>query len=184
MENLATKAYSEILKVLKKHKDVCIFDIADLEKRSKYHLFGIKLKEEYNFNLDPKQIQSLDWIRFDEYMAIGRWGKSTGTISWPDDGRQPEDELLLQINFPTGPYIFGGDYPTDFFYKFFLELKGFKPKYIDSANKALYFSMDNAGIIFNEFGSILKKYNDLNAADIKQRKIKKMKDDLEKLEKS
>ena len=44
--------------------------------------------------------------------------------------------------------------------------------------------MDNAGKIFNDFKSILQKYNELNKEDFKQRQIKKLKEDLSKLEKS
>ena len=41
MENTAEKAYNEIFKLLKKYKDICIFDIESLERESKYHLFGV-----------------------------------------------------------------------------------------------------------------------------------------------
>lgn len=183
MENTAKKAYSEIFKTLKKYKDICVFDIDDLERKSKYHLFGIELKEKYGLGIDPKTIQSLDWIRFGVYKTIGWYGdKHKRTISWSDDGTQPEDELLLQISFSTGAYIFGDDYPINLFEKFFDELKSYNPKYLDTSNKCLYFSMDNANIIFNAFNSILQKYNEINEKDAIQRRIKKMKEDLEKLE--
>jgi len=179
----AEVVYSEILKLLKRHKDVCIFDIEDMERKSKVHLFGIELVERYGFNIDAKNVNSLDWYRPGEFTTIGRWGeKYRRTISWPDDGTQPDDEMLLQISFSTGPFIFGEDYPQDLFQKFFLELKSYKPKYTDSHNNGLYFAMDNAGKVFNDFKSILQKYNKLNEEDFKQRRIKKMKEDLAKLE--
>ena len=182
MEN-TKKAYSAILKLLKKHKDICIFDIKDLEDKANRHLFGLQLKEEYGFNINPSRISSLDWNSLGEYITIGMYGeKHNRTISWLDSGEQPKSELLLRIAFSIGPYIFGGDYPTDFFYKFFQELKTYNPKYIDSANRSLYFSMDNAGKIFNEFNSILSKYNEMNEEDLKQRQILKMKAELAKLE--
>lgn len=179
------KAYDEILKILKKHKDVCVFNIDDLERKANLHLFGVELKEKHGLNVEPKQIYSLDWIRFGDYKGIGYFGeKYNRMISWSDDRTQPTDELLFCISFPTGAYIFGGDYPTEFFQKFFLELKTYKPKYVDTANKSLYFSMDNASEIFNNFDAIMRKYYELNKEDIKQRQILKMKADLEKLEKS
>jgi len=104
------------------------------------------------------------------------------TISWSDNGDQPDDELLLLIKFPTGAYIFGEDYPTDLFHKFFTELVKLKPKYTDIHNSTLYYSMDNAGSVYNEFNLLYKKYHELNKEDYKQRKIQKMKDELEKLE--
>ena len=39
------KAYSQIIKLLNKHKDICVFDIQDLEREAKCHLFRLKLKE-------------------------------------------------------------------------------------------------------------------------------------------
>lgn len=152
--NIEQKAYTEILKLLKKHKDLLVFDVDDLERISKYHLFGIKLKEEYGLNVDPKNIKSLDWFKVGEYMSIGWWGeKYHRTVSWPDDGTRPEDELLLYIGFSRGAYIFGGDYPTEFFQKFFLELLSYNPKYRDIHNHSLYFSMDNAAEIFKDYHS-------------------------------
>lgn len=189
MENKTQKAYSEIFALIKKHKDVCIiFDVDDLERKSKVHLFGLELKEKYGLNVDPKNINSTDWQRFGDYKTIGAWGeKHRRTISWSIDGRQPDNELLLQISFSTGAYIFGDgdyfnkDYPTDFFQKFWLELKSYNPDYIDEVNHGLYWKIENAKDIFNLFDDILNKYYALNNEDIKQRRIKKMEADLAQL---
>jgi len=182
MENTTEKAYSEIFKVLKKHKDICNIDIDDLERKAKYHLFGIELKEKYGLNINPKNIESTDWIRFGEFASIGIWGeKHRRTISWPDNGKQPKNEILLQYSFPTGAYIFGEHYPVELFQKLFQELKIYNPKYVDSHNSSLYFSMDNAKDIFNIFDDIMKKYFVLNKEDYKERQIKKLEDELLKL---
>jgi len=181
--NKIKEAYSEILKTLKKYKDICVFDIDDLERKSKYHLFGIELKEKYGLDIEPKKVNTLDFLRFEDHKTICWFGKKYNrTVSWSDDGTQPKDELLLQISFSTGAYIFGDDYPTELFQKFFLELKNYNPKYVDSTNKALYYSMDNASKIFNNYKSILNKYHKINKEDWKQRKIKKMKEELAKLD--
>ncbi len=184
------KAYSEILNTLRKHKGVIIFDIDELERISKYHLFGIELKEKYGLNINPKILKSLDWNKFGEYMAISWYGGDTNRdISWSDDDTQPNDELLLSISFPTGAYLFGNenmlhkDYPVEFFQKFFNELKKYNPKYIDTHNSSLYFSMENAGKVFNKFNDILKKYHEMNREDIRKRKIKEMKEGLKRLQK-
>lgn len=177
------KAYIEIFELIKKYEDMCVFDLVDLERKSQHHLLGIELKEMYGFNIDPKIVHSLDYINFGRYMNLCQWGEGTSReISWSDNGEQPGNELLLSISFPTGAYIFGDDYPKDLFSQFFSELKSYNPKYLDTANKSLYFSLDNAGIIFNKFKSILEKYYKLNKEDFKKRKIKRMKDELEKLE--
>ena len=54
------KAYKEIIEVLNKYKDICVYDISDMESKAKKHLFGIELKEKYGFNVEPKDIYSCD----------------------------------------------------------------------------------------------------------------------------
>jgi len=181
MEN-TKKAYKEILKALNKYKDDIVFDVSDLESKAKNHLFGVELVEKYGFDLDPKGIYSTDYQQLMESMYIGFWDGERRSISWSEDGTQPKNETLLCLEYPTGACIFGGDYPTEFFQKFFLELMTYNPKFIDSHNNALYFSLENAGKIHNDYRDILNRYYDENKEDLKQRKIKKLKDDLLKLE--
>lgn len=186
-EKKEEQAYKEILDVLKKYREICVYDVNEMEILAKKHLFGIELKEKYGLNIEPRNIESLYWNRFSDYMTLGLWGKKyKRTISWPDDGKQPEDELLLELCFSTGAYMFGNwsndDYPTEFFKEFFQELKTYNPKYTDTTNKSFYFSMANAGKMFNEFPAILKKYCELNKTDAKKREIEKLKAKLDKLQ--
>ena len=185
----AKKVYSEILSTIKKHKDFCIFDIEMLEIKSNLHLLGIELKEKYGLNIDPTSVSSFDWIDFGEHLKIAWYGdKYNRTISWSDNGEQPQYKMLIVLKFPTGAYIFGDggvfnkDYPTTFFAKFWNELLSFNPDYIDTHNHTLYWNLKNGKDIFNSFNDILKKYYALNSEDIKQRRIEKMKSDLAKLE--
>ena len=180
--NPTEKAYKEILKVLNKYKSEIVFDVDDLETKAKHHLFGVELVEKYGFKLNPKTIRSTDWQELKENVTIGFWDGKNRKVPWSCDGRQPNKETLLRISYPTGAYIFGDDYPTKLFQRFFMELKTYNPKYIDSANKSLYFSLDNAGKIYNAYDSIIKRYYEENKEDSKQRKIKKIKDELAKLE--
>ncbi len=174
--------YDEILKLVEKSKDNLVYDFSEMKTKAKIHLFGIELKEKYGLDIDPKNMRSLDYNSFGDHLCISRYGEGRKrTISWPDQDRQPENELLLQIGFPTGAYIFGKDYPKELFQKFFNELKTYKPKYTDSHNDCLYFSMDNASGVFNNFKAILQKYYKLNETDYNARKIKKMEEDLKKL---
>lgn len=127
----------------------------------------------------PFEYRSCGW----NLSAIYFMGEKHGrTISWSDNGEQPDSELLLLIQFPTGAYIFGEDYPKELFQKFFRELIDLKPKYTDIRNSCLYFPMENAGNVYNQFNEIYKKYQDINKEDYKQRKIQKIKDELAKLE--
>ena len=177
-------AYTEILGVINKYKDIVVFDYVDMEEASEKHLFGVELKEKFGLNINPGNIYSIDWTSFGDFRVIGRWGEKYGrTISWSDDGLQPKDEILLRISFSTGAYIFGDDYPKKLFEEFWEELKTYEPKYCDTVNHSLYFSMDNASKIFNDFDSILKKYNEKNREQYKERKIKKMREELNQLEK-
>lgn len=176
------KMYSEIMKTLKKYQEFCVFDINELERQSEIHIFGLELKEKYGLNINPGIIDSTDYNCFG-FKTIAWFGKEyRRTISWSVDGRQPKNELLFSLGFPTGPFIFGDINASDFFQKFWLELKKFKPDYIDEKNHYLYWKIENAKDIFNSFDDILNKYNELNHEDIKQRRIKKMKEDLAKLE--
>jgi len=178
------KAYKEILSVINKHKDIIAYDYNNLNNDSKNHLFGIELKEKYGLDINPLDVNSLSYINLGDSKCVGWWGEKYGRhISWSDDGKQPEDELLLVISFPTGAYIFGDDYPTEFFKEFFQELKTYNPKYTDTTNKTLYFSMDNAGKIFNKFPEILKKYYEKNNKCAKERKIERLKEELKELKK-
>ena len=180
------EAYDEIFKVLRKHKDVCIFDVDDLKRRADLHLYGLELKEKYGLDIDPKRVDNPGWMRFGEYKGIGMYGEKHGrTISWSVDGRQPVDERLLQICFPTGAYIFGSsfndDYPVELFQKFWMDLKLFGPDYVDEANHGLYWKIENAKDVFNAFDSILKKYHEINKVDAKQRAIDKLEKELKQL---
>jgi len=184
-------AYDAIFKVMDKYKDICLIDINELKRKSKIHLLGVQLKEVYGLNIEPKNVSSIDWISFGEYKRIAWFGENYNRkISCSIDGSQPEDELLFMFSFSTGPYMFGDgglgseDYPTDFFQKFWLELKSYKPDYVDEVNRSLYWRLANAKEMFNSFDDILKKYYELNKEDIKLRRIAKMKSDLEKLENS
>jgi hypothetical protein len=176
------KAYKKILEVLNKYRNITVFDYDDLEQKSKYHLFGLELKEKYGLNIEPRDILSLEWNKFGKYLSIGLYGeKYRRTIAWSDDDKQPEDELLIVVGLSTGAYIFGDDYPQELFQQFWHELKNYNPKYSDTTNHYLYFTLEGGAKLFNEFNDILKKYYEFNKEDSKRRKIKKLQDELEKL---
>jgi len=61
-------------------------------------------------------------------------------------------------------------------------LKHYNPDFCDTSNKGLYWRPENASSIYKEFNSIIKKYHERNASELKNRKIAKMKSELAKLE--
>lgn len=180
--NKTKEAYDEIREVMVKHRDTVLCDTGSLDEKASKHLFGIELQEKYGFDIKLDEVCSTDYFNLRGYMRIGLFGEKTRrTISWSDDGKQPENEYLLNISFPTGAYIFGDDYPTELFQQFFLELKSYNPKYSDTTNKNLYFTLESGSKVFNEFRTIINKYFEINKTDSRERKIKKLQGELEKL---
>ena len=125
-----------------------------------------------------------DWIKFSEYAVLGIFGKSYNrTISWSDYDLQPYDgERLLYISFPTGPYIFSynGELRA-LFNEFFNELKSMNPKYCDTANSSLYFSIDVAAKVHAEYLEIFKKYQGMAKKALDDVKIANLEKELAKL---
>lgn len=165
------KIYDSILKIARKNKDLLNFDFQDLELKANNHLFGLELKEVYGLEIDEKIINNIQYQKLKDNVYLAFIDSERTTISWEDSGKKPKGERLIMFSYPTGPYIFGQDYPFEFFKKFFLELKSFKPDYVDSTNSNLYFKLENAKEVFNNYDSILKKYYELNKEDFKQREI-------------
>jgi len=184
-------AYTEILNAVRKHGDSVVFDASEMEHKANLHLLGLYLRDEVGMDIDPKTMASKGWHRFNDFVDIGMYGAAHNrTIPWSDDGRQPDNERLLRFSFSCGAYMFGhtggggdnDDYPTEFFQRFWNELLAFKPAYTDTPNHGLYFSMENAGPVFNSFDGILKKYIELNRLDAVERKKQRLREQLEKLE--
>lgn len=108
---------------------------------------------------------------YDDWTGVTYFSKENGrTISWPDNGEQPEEEWLYVISFPTGPYIFGDSYPEKTFQNFFQELKSFGPKYCDTANKSLYFSSNVAKEVYEAFWGILNKHKEKVQEEVKEKR--------------
>lgn len=184
------KIYHELFDIIDKNRENLFFSDYDLERlreQSEAHCFGLELKEKHGFNIDPKEIKSLNYIElespcYDSYIYLRRWSKNM-KISWSDDGSQPsENEFLLDICFSAGAYIFGDYYPKELFVDFFNELKSYNPKYSDTNNKTLYFSMDNAAEFYNDFPKIWNRYTDLNKENFKKYKAEKLRKELKELE--
>lgn len=172
------KAYEEMLSVIREHSELTKkdnrIDIADvLEDRIRL----LKISDEFNIDLDINQDSS--YIHIDSYRAICMFGKAFNrTIAWSDDDRQPENERLYVINFPTGAYIFGDSYPQETFNMFFNDLKSYRPKYTDSPNKGLYYTSETAKDVHENFKSIFDKHAVLVADEVKRQKISKLEEEL------
>lgn len=185
------KAYEEISSILDKHKDITNIEDLTARLKGKYrgHLFELELKEKYGFNIRPNTTDIIENIyedlykKFNDNIWIGIIGeKYRRTISWEDDGKAPKNELLLVLGFSSGAYVFGEDYLVELFGEFWKELKSYKPKYVDTQNHNMYFSMENAGKIFNEFRNIFDKYRNKYNEFYKIKKVKDLKEEIKRLE--
>lgn len=190
------KAYKEIEKVCEKHIDIAksinMDDIKTMLSSAKNHLLIIEWEEKYGISLPhSKRLYRTDYVRIDgclsfSYYNDGEKNQENGSgkyISWSDDERQPKNEWLLCISFPTGAYVFGQDYEGQqkLFQDFFNELKSYGPKYTDTANKTLYWNIENAKKIYNEVGSVFAKYKERNKSEFKAREIQRLRKEMEKL---
>lgn len=189
------QAYKEIRDVCIKHKELGVelsipeirYLLEEIEKR----LLFIEWKEKYNIRLSDSRRISSDYIRVSDHLVFYAYKDANLAaqegqgryISWSDNNEQPTDGWYLVLSFSTGAYIFGDDYDAQksLFKEFFNELKSYNPDYSDTVNKSLYFRIENSSEIYNEFNNILKKYAEKNKAEINERKIEKLKMELEAL---
>ena len=179
----ATNIYNEIFTVLDKYKDFIVFDEYSLKERAEQHLFGLELKHVYGYNIDPKGIYSTCYANLSQYIHISKWWDGCGKeISWSNDGRQPQNETLCVVSFPTGAYILGSEYLPELFNEFFVELKSFDPKYADDHNHSLYFTLENGARVYNSLYELIKKYVEKYKklyAELQIDKLKKQLSDME-----
>lgn len=105
------------------------------------------------------------------------------TISWSDDGKQPDEgEWLYVITFSSGAYFLHEKYPTDLFNELWQDLKSYKPKYIDTVNHCLYYAPQEAKSVHEAYEGIIKKYRGMVKDHLEKKRIEELKAELEKLE--
>ena len=182
-------------KTLTKILDLCskITDedgvLNDISIKAKNKLIRIEWLEKYWIELDSYiNLAQTTYYDLGDYQCICYYKdwyysheNNTGhSISWSEDWKQPVDEWIYKIWFSTGAYIFGDDYnyQQDLFQKFFEELKTYNPDYIDNHNDNLYWKIENAKNIKDNFKEIFKKYQEINRSELNQRKIIKLQKEL------
>lgn len=95
------------------------------------------------------------------------------------DETQPEE--LLTISFPTGAFIFGDRYDTEYFKEFYSELLEVEPDYHDTINHALYYKPEKAKKAWEHYREIYQKYMRNNGERIKEWKLEQAKRKYEEL---
>ncbi len=193
---MSNKKAIELLLLLRKTIDtfteqntggVLYEDIAFIDKVLDAAFGKRNLSSKFNIPVHEIHTSSRYWYNvytYPETTHIGFYGEGEGEISWPDGGEQPNKEWLYVVKFPTGAHIFGEGYPTEVFNAFFNELKGFNPKYIDTANSALYFDGKNAGEVYANLKDIYLKHKAEVQKELDRKRIAKLRAELEKLEAS
>lgn len=168
--------------------------LSDIRLKAKNRVIRYEWEEKYGITLGSDcRLAEYDYCHIGEYDLISYFKDgyvshkegSGRSISWSEDDKQPVNEWVYSIGFSTGPYIFGDDYEgqKQLFQDFFEELRTYKPDYEDLHNHCLYWKVENAKDILSQFKAILKKYHDKNREELKQRKIDKLKAELDSLEK-
>jgi hypothetical protein len=193
------RAYSEILNVCEKYSNFSnqfnFDDIDNMVGDAKNHLLLIEWYEKYGLKLDHSSNKpyTSNYLNVNSYCSFQLFKDAENCkregygrlISWSDDGRQPEDGWYFCIGFSTGAYIFGEDYESQkqLFQDFFQELKSYKPDYSDSTNHDLYWKIENCKKIYDSFDSIIEKYHEKNKSELNERRAKKLREELAKVEK-
>lgn len=183
----SAEPYQEILDVMEKNKDaIKARRSIDIRSRIKDLIKMFAVFSEFSICVEDRQEASGGtYYKISEYQFIGLYGEDhRRTVSWLDDGEQPENEWLYCFSFSTGAYIFGQDYPMKTFNGFFNKLKSYEPKYCDSNNHSMYFSKENAAAVHDDFKSIMDEYREVAKAEFKKNRAKKLREELTHLEAS
>lgn len=149
--------------------------------------YAAKLEKDYGIqDITLSMIQGSEsnvYVRINDNMYIASMGeKYRRKISWPADGRQPDDEVMLVVSFPTGAYMFGDSYPTELFERLWEEIKSYDFKYVDDMNHNIYFPLDVAAPIVNGFHDLLSKYYKIFEEEANARRVEKLRQELARLE--
>lgn len=134
---------------------------------------GIKLPIHYR-GYGRAEVGSHDWVM--------HYSDSGQGLSWPDDGRQPCNETLYGISFPTGAYIFGEGYPTDSFNEFFDRLKQVGAKYFDTRNHTLLYDLSVAKEAHDELRRLLPMYAEKGREEAARKRIENLQSEIDKIQ--
>lgn len=178
-------AYKELQSVIDKYPEEFKED-RDI-REIKETLGCLEMSRRFGIPLEPLNSVQYGVVRaYDHWTHVALYGEGNREISWLDEGyEQPSNEWLYCICFPTGPYIFGNyfksEYPTETFNAFFNELKSFDPKYVDSANHCLYFTEENSKAVYEAFWGIFNKYKGMVKDEMQRQRKKELEEELAKL---
>jgi len=152
--------------------------VKTIKEKCNLELFRNEIIEKYNINIPINKINNTKYIRIKDWhgeICLGVFNEEN-TLNMDE---KPKNEMLLSIQFPTGAYIFGENYDKELFDEFYKELKTYSPKFCDDLNHYLYYSLENASKIYNDYEDIYKKYRDKYNSKFYKRKIDELKNEIE-----
>ena len=186
------KAYETVCEVYEKYKDEKGNAFDDLEvcyNSIKNHLLRIEWEEKYGIKLPSSAAPYTEnSIKVNPYMHILFFVDGIVYVKGYEKhrmnrkNRQYKNGWLLKIRFYSGAYIFGRDYPEKLFHKLIKEIRSYKPDYDDPWSHSMYWKLENAKEIYDDFQSILDKYFDVYKKTAKERKIEGIKKEMRRLE--
>lgn len=185
--------FQKIIEICEEHKDE-EGTLGDIRIKAKNRVIRYEWEEKYGIKLDSRyRLAEYDYFLINDYQNISYFedgyhckeNHEGRSISWSEGNKQPVNEWIYQTTFSTGAYIFGDDYggQEQLFQDFFEELRTYKPDYEDLHNHNLYWKIENAKKIMEAFPAIIKKYKEKNQEELKERKISKLKAELDLLTK-
>lgn len=178
--------------------DICTINIddegllAEIAIKAKNRVIRYEWVEKYGIKLaDYCLLAENDYFRLDDYQTISYFKNGYKSkeqnrgryISWEENKKQPVEEWVYSISFPTGAYIFGENYngQQQIFQDFFNEILTYTPDFKDLHNHNLYWKPENAKEIMLRFKVILDKYKKKNKQELKAREIIRLEAELQKL---
>ena len=154
----------------------------DLDFRDRIRNRMMLAEVERDFGLTPQTNHFANHMKATDYSAISEWN-SNKSISWSDDGRQPDlGERLYIVSFPCGPYTLHPDYPKQAFGEFFDKLKNYGPKYSDTANNTLYFTPEKAKAVHNDLLRLIDQAREIGSREALEEKAERLRKELAQLE--
>ncbi len=127
--------------------------------------------------INQDNIGNSDYCRLYDHVSIGVWGKENRRmLSMSDNGKQPNNEWMLSVCFPSGAYILSKEYVKDVFDDFFNEILKFNAAFVDTTNHNVLFYPKDAKAIYDALPSLITKYRELaqlSAIDAKRERLQK-----------
>jgi len=168
------EVYKELLDIYENNKKLLAKDEPIFHGiKIKQHWLEINRRFGLNVNVWYGDLR-MDYATYSNYATIIEVGNSCNISEFEDEWKKPiKGELLMQLRFSTGVYLFSSEnYNLDYiFYQFFNELKELGAKYVCTASRRLYFSIEDAARVHEEFIKLYEKYKKMAEDEQKKQKL-------------